>query len=80
MTYEGLPNEHPSRRVAEFNDALQNESSKAELESFVTPERLSDWGDFTSARHFVMDQALSVSTRSLRHRGATDVAYVAGAR
>lgn len=75
-TFEALPADHPCRTATKFNDLIMDEADAATLAELVTPECLEDWGDFRVARSFFLDQAISISTRSLRHRGASDVAYV----
>ncbi|RCK61550.1 hypothetical protein [Microbacterium sorbitolivorans] len=74
--FEALPEDHPCRAVRQFSNSILAEEDATALAELVTPEVLDDWGDFSSARRYFFDQAFSISTRSLRHREATDVAYV----
>jgi len=78
VTYESLPDWHPSLFVDVFRTGLElKQSNTYELLSgaFVTPESIESWGDFSNARS-VFATGLKISTTALYGIGAPDVAYV----
>lgn len=77
FTFETLAEDPPSRLVTVFHDLLHSEERPVELLSrLVTPEMRDDWGDFSDASQFIVDQSIAISAPALRHKGAEDVAYV----
>ena len=75
--FRALAADHPSKVVTAFNDLFhEEERAIALLELFVTPEAREDWGDFSIASQFFLDQVIAVSTRALRPIDAIDIAYV----
>lgn len=77
LALEALAADHPSRVAKTFNDLFHRDDlSTAAFEMFVTPEARTDWGDFSDAKRFFLDQAIAISTRALRPKEEDDVAYV----
>ncbi len=78
VTYESLPDWHPTLFVDVFRTGLeieQPDGNKLLGGAFVTPESLDSWGDFSRARA-VFTTGLKISTTALYGIGAPDVAYV----
>lgn len=77
LRFQSLDEQHPAKVATAFVHLVLTEPMHSDIAAeFVTPEKLSDWGDFSTARSFFLDQALAISTRSLRARNNLDVAYV----
>ena len=78
LTYEALPDWHPSLFVDVFRTALQTDepdTNRLLFGAFVTPESAEVWGDFSRARA-VFTSGLKIGTTALYGNGAADVAYV----
>jgi len=72
-----LPDDHPIALTMGVMTALDNPAEHQELlRTWVTPESVEDWGNFSEAATFLRSHTLGVLGTVRQYEGASDVAYV----
>lgn len=72
-----MPEDHPVKLTTVFLGATRERATnRALLESLVTPESLTDWGDFGTTEQLVDESQFGISSLPRQYEGVPDVAYV----